>query len=95
MQDVCGGIRTEKSNLARTEVVVKKGHFKGQKYRVEDYWYNVAGKHWARSFREGNPAAVEYAVRVELENLPNDDRVLYGKIGYLGHLIHESELEDG
>ena len=62
----------------------------GSDYCVEDYWINVAGKSWM--FSDGNPAAMNYAIRSGIASLPIDDRVLYGKIQGLGFLVHESEL---
>ena len=62
----------------------------GSDYRVEDYWINVSGGSWMDAV--GNPAALNYAMRSATAGLPIDDNVLYGKIGGLGFLIHESEL---
>lgn len=62
----------------------------GSDYRVEDYWINVTGKSWM--FSDGNPAAMNYGIRSGMAGLPIDDKVLYGKIGHLGFLVHESEL---
>lgn len=46
----------------------------------------------------GNPAALEYAIRTSFFGDNNDvpvfsDDVLYGKIDGLGHLFHLNELE--
>lgn len=62
-----------------------------QEYRVEGYWDDVSGKSWAVS--DGNPAAMQYAVRSGVKGLPIDDDVLYGKIGAFGHLVHVSEVQ--
>lgn len=60
-------------------------------FRVEDWWDRVAGKSWM--FSDGNPAAMEYAIRGGVDGLPFDDEVVYGKeVGGLGHLVHVSEL---
>lgn len=61
---------------------------KDAKYHVEDLWINVAGKSWMDC--DGNPACLNYAARSV--GLPIDDKVLYGKIGGLGYLVHESEI---
>lgn len=45
-------------------------------------------------FLIGNPCALDYAVRSLLDNLPMDNNVLYGKIGILGFMIHESEIRE-
>ncbi len=62
----------------------------GSDYRVEDWWMNVSGGSWMDAV--GNPAALNYAMRSAMAGLPIDNKVLYGKIGGLGFLIHESEL---
>jgi hypothetical protein len=62
----------------------------GQEYRVEDLWINVAGRSWMTC--DGNPACLKYAMRSCALGLPIDDRVLYGKVGHFGHLVHESEI---
>jgi hypothetical protein len=62
----------------------------GQKFVVEDWWQNVAGKSWM--FCDGNPACLKYAMRSALSGLPTDNNVVYGKVGSFGHLVHESEL---
>lgn len=46
----------------------------------------------------GNPAALEYAVRSAFNGENNsvpafDGDVLYGKIGAFGHIFHVNELE--
>lgn len=62
----------------------------GAVYRVEDSWLELTGTSWRDS--RGNPAAAHYAFRCATSGLPTDDKVLYGKIGSLGHLVHVSEL---
>lgn len=62
----------------------------GRLYRVEDWSINVIGISWMDT--KGNPAAIKYAMRAGSSNLPTDDKVVYGKVGMFGHLIHESEL---
>ena len=63
----------------------------GQEYRVEDWWDVVSGGSWM--FAEGNPAAIQYAIRIGLAaDVPMNDEVLYGKVGAPGYLIHVSEL---
>ena len=60
--------------------------------KIEGPWKRITGKSWMES--NGNPAAMVYGLRVVDNNLPLDDKVLYGKIGSLGHLVHMSELEE-
>lgn len=62
----------------------------GSDFRLEDWWDRVSGQSWTISV--GNRAALQYAERVGTEGLPMDDEVVYGKIGFFGHLIHVSEL---
>ncbi|WP_431976138.1 hypothetical protein [Micromonospora haikouensis] len=62
----------------------------GRQYRVEDWWQNVTGGSWMDA--AGNPAALTYAIRSACAGLPTDNEVLYGKVGYLGYLVHISEI---
>ena len=59
-------------------------------FRLEDWWDRVSGGSWMTA--RGNPAALHYAARAGFANLPVDDDVVYGKIGYLGYLAHVSEI---
>ena len=68
----------------------------GQDFVIEDWWENVSGCSWMNS--NGNPAALEYAVRSAFNGENNsvpafDGDVLYGKIGAFGHIFHVNELE--
>jgi hypothetical protein len=63
----------------------------GKQYRVEDWWDRVAGRSWMNC--DGNPACLDYAARSAFAGLPTDNEVLYGKVGYPGHLVHISEIE--
>ena len=66
-------------------------NFAGADYRIEDWWDRVAGKSWM--ICDGNPACLDYAIRSGIARGPMDDQVVYGKIGFLGKLIHVSELD--
>lgn len=57
---------------------------------IEDWWDRVSGESWMTS--DGNPAAVIYALRSGIKELPIDNEVVYVKIQSLGHLIHVSEI---
>lgn len=59
-------------------------------YRVEDWWDKLTGGSWMDA--DGNPAAINYAIRAGMHHLPIDNEVVYGKIGAFGHLIHVSEI---
>lgn len=59
-------------------------------FKVEDWWDKLTGGSWM--FANGNPAATIYALRAGMSALPIDDKVVYGKIGHLGHLVHDSEF---
>lgn len=80
----------ENQNFSGKEFVIKNGSLKGQKIKIEDYWEKVAGISWMLA--NGNPAAMEYAIRGAIDDLPIDNKVFYGKIGGLGMLVHESEI---
>lgn len=67
----------------------------GMDFVIEDWCENVLGCSWMNA--NGNPAAMEYAIRIA-ENGQNNDvpifsnDVVYGKIGGFGHLFHINEL---
>lgn len=75
-----------------TQDVVQGAVIGGATYRVEDWWDRIGGGSWM--FSNGNPAAINYALRAATNDLPMDDEVVYGKIGFLGHIVHTSEIED-
>ncbi|VVB50622.1 Uncharacterised protein [uncultured archaeon] len=82
--------------LAGKTVKILKGDFKGEEYRLEDWWDRVSGESWMNC--EGNPACIEYALRSSgLRNkedaTPIDNNVVYGKIGAFGKLMHVSTLD--
>ena len=65
----------------------------GVEFRVED-WVDRLGKSWKM---QENWATAHYSFRQGgngNNSLPSDDEVVYGKIGSLGHCIHNSELGD-
>jgi len=59
---------------------------------IEDWWIRVSGQSWMDPIDPVNPAALQYALRVDLARLPFDDQVVYGKVGGFGVLVHESEI---
>lgn len=65
----------------------------GEEFRIEDWADRVLGVSWMAA--NGNPSALKYAVLVVVKHLPIDNEVLYGKIGFLGQLIHVSEISWG
>lgn len=88
----------ERHPLAGKTVKTKQGigmamsgvNLGNKEFVVEDWADRVLGMSvWAA---KGNPAALEYAMRSALHNLPSDQNTLYGKIGMFGHIIHESEI---
>lgn len=62
----------------------------GTPFVIEDWWDRNGQGSWM--FAEGNPAAIQYALRSGLSGLPLSDEVVYGKIGSFGHIVHVSEL---
>lgn len=81
-------------SLAGKTVRIKSGDYAGHDYRIEDWWDHLTGKGWGES--DGNPACINYAIRAAMvrQPLPDDDEVVYGKIGAFGYLVHVSELGD-
>lgn len=91
-------MHTKSSKFAGKTVKIKNNaihpqvaDFAGASYRVEEYWDKLTGNSWKMSGR--NMACMIYAMRVRDNNLPNDDEVVYGKIGPFGHLVHVSEID--
>lgn len=69
----------------------------GADFVIEDWCENVLGCSWMNA--NGNPAALEYAMRTGLNNDENrpyvpifSNDVVYGKVGPFGHLFHINEL---
>lgn len=67
-----------------------------QDFAIDDWWENVSGCSWMNA--DGNPAALEYAIRIAFHGDNNNvkifsDDVVYGKIGLFGHIFHVNELE--
>ena len=87
-------MRDEHPQKGRDVVVYPKYEIQnlveGAVFTLEDWWENVSGTSWRLS--AGNPAALQYAARSGMAGLPDDDEVVYGKIGHLGYLVHISEL---
>ena len=82
----CAGIislYSSSNSLSRIE--------RSTEFIAEDYWINISGMAWMEC--NGNPACIDYAYRAGIKNLPYDNKVVYGKIGGLGYLLHESELD--
>lgn len=91
-------IHQEPHPFAHKTVRIKEGikhpqvpTFGGSEFRLEDWWDKINGESWMDSV--GNMAALIYAVRSGMADLPCDDEVVYGKVGSFGHLVHVSELE--
>lgn len=59
-------------------------------YMIEDWWDSITGHSW--QIATGNPAALEYSLRIANTSIPLDDEVVYGKLKGLGILIHVSEI---
>ena len=68
----------------------------GMDFVIEDWCENVLGVSWMQA--NGNPAAMEYAIRSAINGSNNNvplfsNDVVYGKIGGFGHLFHINELD--
>lgn len=68
-----------------------QGSAGGAEFVVED-WADIVLGHsvWET---HGNPAALEYAVRISGNDVPVDDNAVYGKVGGFGHIVHDSEID--
>jgi hypothetical protein len=84
----------DKHPLAGQKVLLKckpdPDELNGKEFVIEDWWQNVAGQSWMDC--NGNPTCLKYAMRSAFAGLPTDNKVVYGKVGSFGHLVHESEL---
>lgn len=80
----------ERHRLAGCTVRIKSGKYKDRLFEIEDWQENVMGRSWMNM--NGNACAISYAIRAAEDGLPCDNNVLYGKIGFLGFMIHESEI---
>lgn len=83
-------MHTDSHPLKNQTVVIADGRFKGHPFVVEEWWDKLTGGSWM--FADGNPAALDYALRRAVDGLPLDDEVVYGKLGAFGKLIHVSQL---
>ena len=83
-------IHNEIHPLAGQAIEITEGQFKGQQYRLEDWWDRLGQGSW--TICKGNPACLDYAFRCGMEGSPSDDEVVYGKIDGLGKLIHVTQL---
>ena len=81
-------VHNEEHPLAGKTVQLKNG----QSYTVEDWADRVLGRSvW---MADGNPAAMKYAIRSAVEGHPIDNNLLYGKIGWIGEIVHVEELAE-
>lgn len=65
------------------------GDAAGAEFVVEDWACNVFGQSvWDM---DGNPAALEYAIRISSTH-PMDDNAVYGKVGMFAHIVHDTEI---
>lgn len=83
-------IHTEPHPQAGQAVTVDLGRGP-EPFDIEDWWDRVSGGSWMTADR--NPACLAYAVRTA-GTTPIDDEVVYGKAGFLGHLVHVSEIKE-
>jgi len=90
------GLHDEPSPLAGKEVTFNNAEMHGnRRIFIEDWWDRVSGESWRTSAEEGVQAACVYAARlVEDDDIPRDNQVLYGKLGNMGCLVHESEIAE-
>lgn len=94
-------------NRQKYQIKGKSRYFK-KKYKtynpiiwIEDLVTNMPGKKtWRETIETGNLAAILYSDRREVDCLPDDELVYYGKIEspgvgmLLGEMVHVSELEE-
>lgn len=65
----------------------------GQDFEVADWFENAARKSWREALDGGDFRAVGYSVRRGLAGLPDDDRVLIGRVDGVMQIVHVSEIE--
>jgi len=91
-------IHKEKHPLAGKKIKIRKQSthlqvpdFGGAEFELEDWWDHLTGSSWMEA--DGNLAALTYAMRSVMNDLPLDNEVVYGHIGHYGHIVHVNELE--
>lgn len=86
-----------KNELSGKTVQVKFKHPHPQlntrtaEFVVEDWWDRISDTGWQETY--GSPVVVIYAERRKFDDLPLDEEVIYGKVGYFGYLVHASEIQ--
>lgn len=95
MTSVDPSIHSQPHPMAGKTLKIKYGPLAGREFVVEDWWDRLTGNSWLSM--TGNPACFAYAFRVskQIYFVPDDDEVVYGKIGVLGHIVHETEINHG
>lgn len=73
------------------KATVKYGRYEDETFKIEGTDIDVWGSSWM--VQEGNPAAMEFAIRTGVASHPTHGEVYYGKVGSAGKLFYESELE--
>ena len=84
----------EPSLLAGKTVKVRHGRLAGRDFYVEDWIDRAPGINveWANSDVLSSNAIFMLFLRKEIEHLPSDNNVLYGRIGSWPYAVHLSEL---
>lgn len=59
---------------------------------IEEWWDVLTGTSWMMS--NGNPAALNYALRAGQQGLPLNDEVVYGKVDGLGEIVHVNQIKE-
>lgn len=77
-------------HAGHTVTIRPRGCAETHEFELEDWWDRVHGTPWGQC--DGNPAAIQYAIRAGNKKIPPDNEVVYGKIKGAGHLVHESEI---
>jgi len=89
------------SELKGKTVKIKKEVFEpntdffiSENFVVEDWYDRVRKKDWKREAKFSTDCeCLLYASRAESTNLPDDEQILYGKVGEWKHMMHISEIE--
>lgn len=79
-------------SLVGKTVTIVRGEYRGKIFKVQDYWDRLTGLSWI--IARGNSTCLDYGRRVDKENLPMDNEVLFGHIGHRSLLMHVSDLID-
>lgn len=88
-------IHAQRHWAAGRTVIIAKGGYAPHPFHVTDWWDRDHGS-WKTGLTPSTPNAkcLSYAARRLRDDLPDDDEVVYGRLGIHTQLLHASELPE-